>query len=655
MERITSEGWMHSMRVFKKGFAIVLIFVILLTLLYPALQRVMAAEFILEPSKLSGGDYTNSDALAAMLDQVFAGDIDIYSDNRYTQEVTMPVGVYMDNNALYYVKSQTTGNPVSGWQCYIYGNAVYNKLFREWVGHATGFMHSRVVISGGSNTLSYEMMESAGVLCGAYLRTTGNSDGSYNGSVGHSMIILAYDPDNITYLEGNGDGNGLVRVAIRSWEDFNQRQLSGRGRYIAHMVQPADEFYQQHYPSCPHDGYEGCGVCIDCGSVYDWQSTEDPWAKGIYRLTEKVTPRSDAPYHAATAADVILTKGQTIQTTGQYRNAFDQIWYRAQDDAGNTFYVNGASLKFVEYPSLEVSCTDFSPEDGAQLEQKAYPVKGTITANFPLKSVSGYLDGQLYATWTATDEVTNVVDLRKTDLNHNLSFSKLAGGKHTVKVVVRSFVHGWDMTVHESAFYTLSAEPCSHDYVGTVTRDATCTEDGLLTYTCTKCPDAYTRTIAAHGHDYQNYVCVYCADEMVLSGLSGNIQSAGKPEVPVRITLSQDGKEVYSMESAAGSYTLTGILPGTYVITFAKTDCVPLSTELTLTPGDTSLDAKLCIPGDVNGDNSLNIGDMGRIYAHIRGTNQFQDAYVLLCADYNGDGTLNIGDAVKLYGFLRRT
>ena len=645
---------MHSMRVFKKGFAIILTFAILLTLLYPALQQVMAAEFILEPEKLSGEDYTDSDRLAAMLDQVFAGDIDIYSDNRYTQEVSMPVGIYMDNNALYYVQSQTTGNPVAGWQCYIYGNAVYNKLFQEWVGHADAFMHSRVVIPGGGNALSYEIMRDAGVLCGAYLRTTGNSDGSYSGSVGHSMIVLAYDSDHITYLEGNGDGNGLVRVTIRSWDDFNQRQLSGRGRYIAHMVQPTDDFYQQQYPSCLHEGYEGCGVCIECGSVYDWQSTRDPWAKGIYRVTEKVTPRADAPYNAATAADVTLARNQMIQTTGQYRNAFEQIWYSAQDDVGNTFYVNGAVLKFVEYPELEVACTDFSPADGAQLEQKAYPVKGTVTANFPLKSVSGYLDGQLYATWTASDENTTVVDLRQTDLNHNLSFSKLAGGKHTVKVDVRSFVHGQSVTVHESVFYTLSSEPCSHDYIGMVTRDATCTEDGLLTYTCSKCDDTYTRIIAAHGHDYQDYVCSYCADRLVLSTLNGSVQSAGKAETPVKITLTQDGNEVYAAETSSGSYAITGILPGTYVITVTKPDCVPLSAELTLEPGDTGFDAKLCMPGDVNGDNSLNIGDLGKIYAHIRGTNQLQDAYVLLCADYNQDGTLNIGDAVKLYGLLRR-
>lgn len=642
------------MRVFKKGLGILLALAIALAVICPALQHVAAADYILKPSELKGLDYTDSDRLAAALDQVFAGDIDIYSDSRYATEVSMPVGTYMSNSTQYYVKSQTTGNPVSGWQCYIYGNAVYNKLFKEWVGHANGFAHSRVVIPGGSNSVSYELLQSSGVRCGAYLRTTGNSNGAYSGSVGHSMIILAYDSDTITYLEGNGDGNGLVRVTIRTWSDFNLRQLSGRGRYISHMVQPTDAFYQAQYPACSHESFEGYGTCTGCGYVYDWESTLDPWSQGIYRLTEKVVPRSDAPYSAAAAADVVLEKDQKIRTTGQYRNAFDQVWYSAEDASGNTIYINGASLKFVEYPPLEVICTGFSPEDGAELEQKAYPVKGTVTANFPLKSVSGYLDGELYATWTADNETTTQLDLRKTDINNKLSFSKLEGGKHTVMLTAQSFVHGQTVTVHESEFFTVSAEPCSHAYNGAVTRDATCTDDGILTYTCSKCGDTYTRTIAAHGHDYRNGVCTYCGQKPELSNLSGNVLSGGKPEDPITITLSQNGAAVHTATASSGAYAITGIQPGTYTMTVTKNGCATLTAELTLGSGDTVCDARICPMGDVNGDQRLNIGDVSTVYSHIRGYRKLQDAYVLLCADYNGDGTINIGDAVKLYGTLRK-
>ena len=651
---ITEDERGNDMRSFKKGLGIGLALALLLTVLHPALQRVAAAEFILEPSSLHGSDYTESEELATALDEIFAGDIDIYSDGAFSAEVSMPVGLYMDNDTQYYVKSQTSGNPVSGWQCYIYGNAVYNKLFREWVGHANGFAHSFVVIPGGANALSYEIMAQAGVRCGAYLRTTGNSDGSYSSNVGHSMIVLAYDQDAITYLEGNGDGNGLIRVTVRSWEDFNLRQLSGRQRYIAHMVQPTEEMYETLYPACPHETYEGYGVCTACGTVFDWEGTVDPWAQVVCQLQERVIPRLDAPYSTAPEAPVTLEKNQLIRTTGQYRNAYDQIWFSGVDDAGNAFYINGTSLKFVEYLPLEAVCTDFSPADGAVLEQKSYPVKGTVTANFPLKTVSGYLDGELYATWTADNETTTQVDLRQTDLNKKLSFSKLEGGKHRVTVVVQSYVHGQSVTVHESEFLTLSAEPCSHDYIGTVTRDATCTENGLLTYTCVKCSDAYTRTIVAHGHDYWNGVCNYCADRLILANLSGSLLTGGTEAEPVTITLSSQGEEAYTATVTTDAYTITDILPGTYEITVTKSGYVPLPMELTLEPGDTVLDIQLCIPGDVTGDGRLNIGDVGKVYSHVRGSKKLEEAYVLLCADYNGDGTVNIGDTGKLYSLVRQ-
>ena len=640
------------MRVFKKGLGIILALVMMVSALSPAVLQAKAAEYIRQPSALSGRDYTSSDYLAAVLDQVFAGNIGVYSDSGYTKEVSMPVGTSMCVDTQFYVKSQTTGNQVSGWQCYIYANAVYNKLFREWVGHAEAFAHSRIVIPGGVNVASYDLLHSAGVRCGAYLRTTSNSDGSYNRKVGHSMIILAYDRNTITYLEGNADGYGLIQVVVRTWDDFNDRQLKKRGRYICHIVQPTDAFYRAQFPECVHESYEGCGICASCGYVYDWEGTRDPWSQGIYRLTEKITPRLGAPYSAAATANVTLEKGQKILTTGQYRNAFDQVWYSALDASGKTFYINGASLKFVEYPELEVTCTGFSPADGAKLDKQSYPVKGTVTANYPLRSISGYLDGELYASWTATNETTTQVDLRQTEINQKLSFGKLAGGKHTVTLVARSFAHSHSVIIHESTFYIMSPEPCAHDYTQGVTLDATCTENGVLTYTCKKCEETYTRTIAAHGHEYQNGICVYCGSREVVSNLSGNVLSAGSPEDPVRITLMQNGLEVYSVVATANSYSLAGIQPGTYTMTVAKDGCIPLTMELTIEPGEAACDFKLCIPGDVNGDHQLNIGDIGKLYAHIRGSNKLRDGYAQLCADYNADGTINIGDAVRLYSIL---
>jgi hypothetical protein len=56
--------------------------------------------------------------------------------------------------------------------------------------------------------------------------------------------------------------------------------------------------------------------------------------------------------------------------------------------------------------------------------------------------------------------------------------------------------------------------------------------------------------------------------------------------------------------------------------------------------------------GDITGDGKLNIGDVARIYAHIKGGTKLTD-YALACADMNGDGKINIGDTGRAYAILK--
>ena len=49
------------------------------------------------------------------------------------------------------------------------------------------------------------------------------------------------------------------------------------------------------------------------------------------------------------------------------------------------------------------------------------------------------------------------------------------------------------------------AEAHEHSYTETVTTAATCTEEGVKTYTC-ECGDTYTEAIPATGHSFTNYV-----------------------------------------------------------------------------------------------------------------------------------------------------
>ena len=61
---------------------------------------------------------------------------------------------------------------------------------------------------------------------------------------------------------------------------------------------------------------------------------------------------------------------------------------------------------------------------------------------------------------------------------------------------------------------------CTHEYASEVTTAATCTEDGVETFTCALCGDSYTKTIAATGHNYVDNTCTVCGD--TIADLSGD-------------------------------------------------------------------------------------------------------------------------------------
>ena len=53
-----------------------------------------------------------------------------------------------------------------------------------------------------------------------------------------------------------------------------------------------------------------------------------------------------------------------------------------------------------------------------------------------------------------------------------------------------------------------------HDYDdGTVTKEAECEEDGIMTYTCARCGHKKTEPIPATGHNYENGVCTNCGQK----------------------------------------------------------------------------------------------------------------------------------------------
>lgn len=55
---------------------------------------------------------------------------------------------------------------------------------------------------------------------------------------------------------------------------------------------------------------------------------------------------------------------------------------------------------------------------------------------------------------------------------------------------------------------TKGAGTCEHQYTGVVTKVETCQEEGVMTYTCSKCKDSYTEAIKTQDHIYMDADCV---------------------------------------------------------------------------------------------------------------------------------------------------
>ena len=82
---------------------------------------------------------------------------------------------------------------------------------------------------------------------------------------------------------------------------------------------------------------------------------------------------------------------------------------------------------------------------------------------------------------------------------------------HTYTEVVAALGH---MYSDGTCLLCGEAEPCSHLWDnGSTTTAATCTTDGVKTYTCRKCGETKTETIKATGHKYLDGVCYNCGEK----------------------------------------------------------------------------------------------------------------------------------------------
>ena len=188
---------------------------------------------ITDRSVVDGTHYTSSPVLAEQINAILDGDASIYADRECTTPVETVLGTspVRNNGVRKYVGAKDGTMIDMGTSCYVYANGVYYTLFGESTQDGIAGENSEKLNITGNKRASYENFKAWGVRqdAGALIRASG-----------HSMILLDYNEHGITYLDGNGDGRGLISVNKETWDEFFYS-------YIHYIIQPKEHHYSSLY------------------------------------------------------------------------------------------------------------------------------------------------------------------------------------------------------------------------------------------------------------------------------------------------------------------------------------------------------------------------------------------------------------------------
>ena len=164
-------------------------------------------------------------------------------------------------------------------------------------------------------------------------------------------------------------------------------------------------------------------------------------------------------------------------------------------------------------PASQKSSSSSSSASSNDTQATATDSSGSDSKKSDTNSTKTYTDAEIDAAWKAVTTVdptcaTDGYTEYKNSLTGKTKQEAIpATGKHTYEVTDST-----DATCTEAGSVTYTCSVCGdtyteetdlaeHTYEATETTDATCTEDGSTTYTCSVCGDTYEETIPATGHD----------------------------------------------------------------------------------------------------------------------------------------------------------
>ncbi len=398
----------------------------------------------------SGSDYTNSPALAAKLDQIFAGHINMYklSNGNYVEVIASLGSKAVPPNEERYIRKDNK-TITYGQSCWAYANAVYWTLYGDYFIQSNhnvygGTSNSELCVKSPGEKVTYDNLKKWGVRqgVGAYVDVLSSSH--------HVFIILNYDKDYITILHGNGDGSGSVYILKCTWKDFSEG--SGNSclqRNVYEIFQPKQSYVDANYPECPggadHDKngqnqYWTKGQCSICGAWLPNKNDNYSYTPGTYAVKSGKTAylREGHPYQIATPY-VTLSAGSTVKVDGCVLNGFGNQWYHCVYNSKEYWCVAGnLELKTAAASDLKIDMPSANIPSGNLTQGNTFPLKGTISSTYyNITNVACHIynssGNDAITAYSATPNARSY-DIKTGGMDSKMTFGKLSVGSYTFVV-----------------------------------------------------------------------------------------------------------------------------------------------------------------------------------------------------------------------------
>ena len=256
-----------------------------------------------------------------------------------------------------------------------------------------------------------------------------------------------------------------------------------------------------------------------------------------------------------------------------YVNCTYQTDIYAYDKAGNCkTYINGL------FPYIDATPPTISDVEVVDVSEGGYTVKCKVTDNH------SKIDRVQFPTWFEEDNPFNADWSWGTSATYS---GKLEDGKYVFRVNTSKYknqtgkyhthIYAWDEYGNQSEGYateTIITKAHKHDYTSSIKKPATCTESGIMLYTCKDNDDSYEETILATGHQHtelRNVKAATCAQE----GYTGDTYCKDCN------TKLSSGKSIAKKEHTwdSGKITTAATCSGKGIKTYTCTSCQMTKTE----------------------------------------------------------------------------